>query len=157
MIQRYNIVNKLKDVEETQVIGILVGTVVVPQYRELIVQLKSAIEKAGKKAYEVLVGKINEPKLKNISMVDAYVIVSCKETSFYDPKEFYTTICTPHELFMALSPVVFPWGQSILTDFREVMAIQANFDKKKEQGLLAEDIIEEYEQNQENLTEEAKE
>lgn len=52
-------------VEEAEIIGILIGTVVCDNYMSIINQLKRDILKAGKKFYEVLVGKINEPKLKN--------------------------------------------------------------------------------------------
>lgn len=47
-------------------IGILVGTVVVTDYAEVIKKLKEVISASGKKCYEVLVGKLNEPKLKNL-------------------------------------------------------------------------------------------
>lgn len=33
LMQRYNIVSKIRDSEKTQVIGILVGSVVVPKYK----------------------------------------------------------------------------------------------------------------------------
>mmetsp|Transcript_42095 Transcript_42095/g.64544 ORF Transcript_42095/g.64544 Transcript_42095/m.64544 type:complete len:160 (+) Transcript_42095:394-873(+) len=57
--------SSLERVEEAGIIGILIGTVVCDRYMEVINALKRAILKAGKKYYEVLVGKINEPKLKN--------------------------------------------------------------------------------------------
>jgi diphthamide biosynthesis enzyme Dph1/Dph2-like protein len=34
----------------------------------------------------VLVGKLNEPKLKNLAVVDLYVFVGCRETSLIDSK-----------------------------------------------------------------------
>ena len=95
--------------DDTKVIGIVVGTVVVNEYLTLINRLKEAITKAGKKPYEILVGKLNEPKLKNIAMVDLYCLVSCRETSMIGPREFMATVVTPHELLMALIPSKFPW------------------------------------------------
>ena len=66
-MSRYSIVEKVKNAE---VIGILVGTVVVDNYMEIINFIRHAISKSGKKIYEVLIGKLNEPKLKNLSFVN---------------------------------------------------------------------------------------
>ena len=82
----------------------MVGTVVVSQYAEIINHLKSTITQAGKKCYEVLVGKLNEPKLKNLPTIDLYVYVGCRETSLISSKEFMMPVTTPHELFLALLP-----------------------------------------------------
>ena len=84
----------------------------------MINKLKEVITRAGKKPYEILVGKLNEPKLKNLSIVDLYCLVSCRETSLVDPREFMATVVTPHEVFMALMPSRFPWMSKVLTDFR---------------------------------------
>lgn len=65
-MQRYNIIEKVK---EAEVIAILVGTVVVDNYMEIINFMRYAISKSNKKLYEVLIGKLNEPKLKNIQFV----------------------------------------------------------------------------------------
>lgn len=99
-------------------IGILVGTVVVSQYTEIINHLKRVIGDSGKKCYEVLVGKLNEPKLKNLPTIDLYVYVGCRETSLISTKEFMMPVTTPHELFMALLPDSFQWQCKIITDFQ---------------------------------------
>lgn len=75
----------------------------------------------GKKCYELLVGKPNEPKLKNISIVDMYVVVGCRETSLIEPKQFMTTVVTPHEVMMALKSDMFPWEGKVITDFNELL------------------------------------
>jgi diphthamide biosynthesis enzyme Dph1/Dph2-like protein len=59
---RYANVDRIKDAE---IIGILIGTVVCDNHMQIINALKRSILKSGKKFYEVLVGKINEPKLRN--------------------------------------------------------------------------------------------
>lgn len=82
----------------------MVGTVVVSQYSEIINYLKQVISNSGKKCYEVLVGKLNEPKLKNLPTIDLYVYVGCRETSLISSKEFMMPVATPHECFMALLP-----------------------------------------------------
>ena len=83
LMQRYALIEKIKD-EQTQVIGILIGSVVVDHYMELINNLKLTAARAGKKYYEVLIGKLNEPKLKNFQFVSAWsvaLILSLRSTS----------------------------------------------------------------------------
>jgi diphthamide biosynthesis enzyme Dph1/Dph2-like protein len=67
-MQRYNIIEKVRS-EKTQVIGILIGSVVVDNYMQIINAIKLSCAKTGKKYYEVLIGKLNEPKLKNFQFV----------------------------------------------------------------------------------------
>ena len=67
-MQRYNLIEKVK-ADSTKVIGILIGSVVVDNYMELINAIKLTCARAGKKFYEVLIGKLNEPKLKNFQFV----------------------------------------------------------------------------------------
>ena len=122
---RYNMVSQVAN-DDTKVIGIVIGTLTVNHYMDLIKKLKEVITKSGKKAYEILVGKLNEPKLKNLAIVDLYVLVSCRETSLIDSREFMATVVTPHELLMALQPNRFPWQCKIITDFRVLLD---EFDK----------------------------
>ena len=110
---------------------------VVSRYIELIDKLKQVIVKAGKKPYEMLIGKLNEPKLKNLAVVDMYVLVGCRETSIIDSKEFYASVLTPHEVFMALMPEVFGWESKIITDFNILVQMlhdhQSRQDKQGEE------------------------
>eukprot|EP00347_Sterkiella_histriomuscorum_P019811 403340210 len=130
LMQRYNNIEKIR---EAQVIGILVGTVAVDNYMDIINNLKIQIVKQGKKYYEVLIGKLNEPKLKNFQFVnqtqlmfilfqiDLYVIVGCPETSLVPFRKFNMTVVTPHELLMALEEQNFPWESRIITDFNQIL------------------------------------
>ena len=70
LMQRYA---NIERVREASIIGILIGTVVVDNYMELINTLKMALAKNAKKYYEVLIGKLNEPKLKNFQFVRYHV------------------------------------------------------------------------------------
>ena len=67
-------------------IGILIGTVVADGYLKIIDFLKKCLYKSGKKHYEVLVGKINEPKLKNMAVIDMYILIACPEQSMVEFK-----------------------------------------------------------------------
>ena len=70
-MQRYALIEKVK---EAEIVGILIGTVVVDNHIEIINYLKAAIAKSGKKYYEVLIGKINEPKLRNFQLVSLILL-----------------------------------------------------------------------------------
>ena len=134
--------------EETKVVGIVVGTVAVNYYLSLINKLKEAIKRAGRKPYEILVGKLNEPKLKNLSIVDLYVFVSCRETSMIDSRDFMATVVTPHEVFMAYMPSIFPWQSKIITDFQQLLPVlnQPNLNPNDDEDeKTAEELKEEYE------------
>ncbi len=95
----------------------------VSDYAEIIEKLKEVITASGKKCYEVLVGKLNEPKLKNLPSIEMYVYVGCRETSLISSREFMMPICTPHELLMALLPDLFPWQSKIITDFQLLLPV----------------------------------
>ena len=120
LMKRYSLIEEIKQ-DSNQVFGIVVGTVVVNQYMQLLQKLKEVLSRANKKSYEMLIGKLNEPKLKNLSVVDMHILVSCRETSFIDSREFMTNIVTPHEVFMALLPSLFPWESKIITDWRVLL------------------------------------
>lgn len=73
VMQRYANVEKVRS-DDTKVIGILIGSVVVDNYMPLINNIKLSAARAGKKYYEVLIGKLNEPKLKNFQFVSSIVL-----------------------------------------------------------------------------------
>ena len=72
-MSRYAQIEKLKE-DETLVIGILIGSVVVDKYMQIINAIKVTSAKRGKKYYEVLIGKLNEPKLKNLQFVSLNIV-----------------------------------------------------------------------------------
>ena len=100
MMRRYMLVEKTKDAER---IGILVGTLGVSRYGQIIEQVKESIKKANKKAYTFLVGKPNIPKLANFPEIDVFVLIACPENSLLDSKEYLKPIVTPFELDVALN------------------------------------------------------
>lgn len=61
--------------------GILVGTLGVEHYLEIITSLRELIARAGKSSYTFVIGKINEAKLANFMEIDVYVLVACPENS----------------------------------------------------------------------------
>jgi diphthamide biosynthesis protein 2 len=93
---RYALIEKAK---QSPIIGIIMGTLSVKHTNWMKTLLENLIHNAGKKSYQFLIGKLNEPKLRNFDKsIDMYVIISCRETSLYETKDFYIPIITPFEL-----------------------------------------------------------
>lgn len=115
--------SKLELVKDAEIIGILVGTLGVADYREVISRLKAIIRAVGKRSYTFVVGKPNEPKLANIAEVDVFVYVACPETSIVersvDPV-LYKKLVTPWELEVALLSQQ-EWNLHFEADFRQLL------------------------------------
>jgi diphthamide biosynthesis protein 2 len=99
LMKRFYLIEKSKDAD---IIGILVGTLSVSKYLDMIDHLKDIITKAGKRYYMFVVGKLNVPKLANFQEIEMFVIVACPENSLIDSKDLYIPVVTPHELEIAL-------------------------------------------------------
>lgn len=52
--------------------------------------------------------------MKNFSEIDAYVVLSCPASSFFDYKDFYKIVLTPYELGITLGE--FDWDSNIYFD-----------------------------------------
>uniref|UniRef100_K3WI16 2-(3-amino-3-carboxypropyl)histidine synthase subunit 2 n=1 Tax=Globisporangium ultimum (strain ATCC 200006 / CBS 805.95 / DAOM BR144) TaxID=431595 RepID=K3WI16_GLOUD len=117
LMRRYFLVQQAK---EAQIYGILMGTLGVSKYLDVVHGLQKLIKKSGRKSYLFVVGKVNVPKLANYAEIDAFVLVACQQNTLMDSKEFYKPIVTPYELQMALSTSE-EWTGEYKTDFREVL------------------------------------
>uniref|UniRef100_H3GMD4 2-(3-amino-3-carboxypropyl)histidine synthase subunit 2 n=1 Tax=Phytophthora ramorum TaxID=164328 RepID=H3GMD4_PHYRM len=117
LMRRFYLVQQAK---EAQIFGILMGTLGVNRYLDVVHGLQKLIKKSGRKSYLFVVGKVNVPKLANYAEIDAFVLVACQQNTLMDSKEFYKPIVTPYELQLALSPTE-EWDGQYKTDFREVI------------------------------------
>jgi diphthamide biosynthesis protein 2 len=84
------------------VFGILINTLSVKNYLETVADIKAMIERAGKKSYTFVVGKVNAAKVANFSEVGGWVVIGCWESSLVESTEFYRPIITPFELSLTL-------------------------------------------------------
>ncbi|CAG8792687.1 19317_t:CDS:10, partial [Dentiscutata erythropus] len=126
LMRRFYMVQKAKDAD---VIGIVVGTLGVANYLEIISHLKKLIIRAGKKPYTFVMGKLNVAKMANFMEIDCFVLVSCPENCLLDSKEFYRPIVTPFELEIALNPSK-QWTGEYITDFQQLLS--ADFQPESE-------------------------
>ncbi|CEG39491.1 diphthamide biosynthesis protein 2 [Plasmopara halstedii] len=117
LMRRFYLIQQAK---EAQVFGILMGTLGVSKYLDVVHGLQKLIKMRGRKSYLFVVGKVNVPKLANYAEIDAFVLVACQQNTLMDSKEYYKPIVTPHELQVALSPSE-EWSGETKTDFNEVI------------------------------------
>lgn len=123
--RRYAVVQKAKD---ASVIGIIVGTLGVSRYMDVVHHLKEMIKKAGRKSYIFVVGKLSPAKLANFSEIQLFVLVSCAENSLIESKDFYQPVATPYELYLALSSNI--WSKHWITDFPNILSLKLDDENK---------------------------
>jgi len=92
----------LTSLSTNPIFGILINTLSVRNYLETVTTVKNLIEKAGKKSYTFVVGKVNAAKIANFSEIGGWVVVGCWESSLIESNEFYRPIITPFELQLTL-------------------------------------------------------
>ncbi|KAI9034359.1 putative diphthamide synthesis protein-domain-containing protein, partial [Hyaloraphidium curvatum] len=107
----YAFMDKIRDANS---VGIVIAALSLDGLKPLLGELKRALESAGKRTYELVVGKINVAKLANFPDMDAFVLVGCPETTIVDSKDFLRPIVTPFEALRALSPPDAPWNGEYL-------------------------------------------
>ncbi|KAL2556645.1 diphthamide synthesis DPH2 family protein [Forsythia ovata] len=125
--RRYYLVEKAKD---ANIIGILVGTLGVAGYLNMIHRIKEMITRAGKKAYTFVMGRPNPAKLANFPECDVFVFVSCAQTALLDSKEFLAPVITPFEAMVALSRGS-QWTGEYVIEFSDLIA-SCSFEVKKQ-------------------------
>lgn len=117
LMKRYYAIERAKD---ASVVGILVGTLGVASYLDIMNRLKESIRRAGKKSYMFAMGKLNVAKLANFLEIDIYVLVACPENSLLDSSEFYRPVITPFEMEVACNRNR-EWTGVYVTDFRDLL------------------------------------
>ncbi|KAI8344718.1 diphthamide biosynthesis protein 2 [Chlamydoabsidia padenii] len=134
LMKRYFMVQKAKD---ANTIGIVVGTLGVASYMNIIEHLKKVITLSGRKWYMFVMGKLNVAKMANFMEIDCYVLVACPENSLIDSKEFYRPIVTPFELEIALVKSK-EWTGDYVLDFSRLLPHLRTdgfeYDEEIEQG-----------------------
>jgi len=123
LMKRFYLIEKAKD---AQIVGIVMGTLGVARYNEMVTKLKKTLKDSGKRFYSFVVGKINPAKLANFMEIDIFVLVACPENSLIDSKEFYKPIITPYELEIACLKGR-EWTGDYLTDFRDLLPGSQHF------------------------------
>jgi len=129
--RRYYLVQRARD---ASVFGVVVGTLGVGRYMSVVAAVRRLIARAGKKAYTLLIGKLNAAKLANFAEIETFVLVACPEASLLEDggRAFHAPVVTPLEMEMALGGK--SWDGSYSTDFRELESLCQSC-AQKERGL----------------------
>jgi diphthamide biosynthesis protein 2 len=112
----------LTSVSSALVLGILINTLSVKNYLDMVERVKSQIFAAGKKYYTMVVGKVNASKMANFSEIGGWVVIGCWESSLIESKDFWKPIITPFELELALRRAEERvWTGKWISDFQSVL------------------------------------
>ncbi|KAL6185506.1 hypothetical protein ACLB2K_041639 [Fragaria x ananassa] len=115
--RRYYLMEKAKD---ANIVAILVGTLGVAGYLNMIHQMKELITTAGKKVYTLVMGRPNPAKLANFPECDIFIYVSCAQTALLDSKEYLAPVITPFEAMLAFSRGS-QWTGEYVMEFRDLI------------------------------------
>lgn len=120
LARRYYLVEKAKN---SQIFGLVVCTLAAAQYARSIHRMMRLIRGAGRRAYLLSVGKVNEPKLLNFPEVECFVMVSCPLSVLLKRQGVIATsdVITPVELEFALGEGR-EWTGEYSTDFTSVFS-----------------------------------
>ena len=89
LMQRYGLVSKIQESEIILIINQSITNTSDSEKSNCVCNmLKDVITKSGKKYYEILIGKLNEPKIENFVSADLCVLVACRENKFYYDEQF---------------------------------------------------------------------
>ena len=135
LMRRFYLIEKAKD---AQIVGVVLGTLGVARYNEMVNRLKKVLKQSGKKFYTFVIGKINPAKLANFMEIDMFVLIACPENSLIDSKEFYKPIVTPYEMEIACLRER-SWTSDYVTDFRDLLPGSDFFVKAEEEDGSDED------------------
>ena len=97
--RRYALLTSLSTIS---IFGILINTLSVKNYFDIVQHVQAQILAAGKKSYTFVVGKVNAAKVANFSEVGGWVVIGCWESSLVESKDFWKPLITPFELEIAL-------------------------------------------------------
>ncbi|XP_076650044.1 diphthamide biosynthesis 2 isoform X2 [Halictus rubicundus] len=121
--RRRFLVEKLKD---AKVVGIIVATLGIKDYLEILTLVKNILKQKNKKCYILSVGKINPMKLANFPEIDAFVMITCPENEVFDSREFLKPILTPYEVELAFNDSR-EMGTEYCMDFRQILPGGINY------------------------------
>ena len=110
----------MEKARDSQFVAILVGTLDVSGYAEVIDKIKLATRIAGKKCRVYSPGTLNPAKLANLSEFDTYILVACPLNTFINSSEYYQPIVTPYEMILACSQE-FRWSTNYKINFEQVL------------------------------------
>lgn len=111
LMKRYNLIMK---VQKAKVFGIIITNPSLAVRENQVEGIKSLLRKNDKQYFVFTMNKLNEPKIKNFPEIEAYIVISCPNSSLYEYSKFYKTVIVPHELRIAFEDA--EWDTNIFLD-----------------------------------------
>lgn len=91
-MQRYVNIERF---ENLRMFGIVMGTLSVYRYREMLNRLSFLAEQHEQVAYPFMVGKLTLPKLANFPGMEGFVLISCERSCFIDTHVIVVVVLVP--------------------------------------------------------------
>ena len=110
--KRSHAIERAKD---SNIVGIVVGTLGVSGYLSVVSKLREMIESSGRTCYTVACGRANPNKLANFPEIETFVLVACELCALVDGKDYLQAVITPHEAALAFGNK--PWIGEVKLDF----------------------------------------
>lgn len=105
--KRFNLIEKVK---ESEVFGILVGTLSMDKLNNVLNEIKMTLSLNNKKFYTLLLGKITEEKLANfVFYIDCFILIACPFSKHYTNRATLKPIVSPLDVKMAYDAVNYKW------------------------------------------------
>lgn len=119
-------IEKCKD---AQLLGILVATVTMPGYLDIVKRLQSMATGNGIRTKIIYVGRVNPTKLANFMEIDCYILIGCPFNSIFESKDYFKPIVSVYEAEMALNPAWhLRYPDVYVTDFRDLLPDGEHFN-----------------------------
>ncbi len=129
----YKRFNLIEQVKESEVFGIIVGSLSMKNLNPLIQELKTTLKSQNKKYYQLLLGKITDEKLANfVEYIDCFILIACPFSDFYNNKALMKPLVSPLDIKMAFDPN-YAWDMSYSFDINYIVN-----EKSLEKKLLRE-------------------
>jgi diphthamide biosynthesis protein 2 len=118
--------HSIERAKDSNIVGIVVGTLGVSGYLSVVSKLREMIESSGRTCYTVACGKPNPNKLANFPEIETFVLVACELCALVDGKDYLQAVITPYEAALAFGNK--PWIGEIKLDFDSFEEETKDFD-----------------------------
>jgi len=139
--KRFNLIQKAK---ESEVFGILVGSLSIEGLNEIIEEVKLTLKAQNKKFYTFLLGKITPEKLSNfVEYIDCFILIACPFNTFYDFKTLMRPLVNALDIKIAFDPN-FTWDMKYTFDPNYIIdnkkCLSKNTSKNEDLEVKVEDL-----------------
>jgi len=117
----YKRFNLIEQVKESEVFGIIVGSLSMKNLNSLLEELKTTLKLQNKKYYQLLLGKITDEKLANfVEYIDCFVLIACPFSDFYNKKALMKPLVSPLDIKIAFDPN-YSWDMTYSFDINYIV------------------------------------